>query len=64
MTKILLALNFKEIVVVEKTRSTWVYKEAEVALDEVKGLGVFIELEMKKETTPQEGKAFLRSLLV
>lgn len=43
--KIFRSIDIKETVVVEKTRSTWMYKEVEVAIDEVKNLGTFIELE-------------------
>lgn len=45
--KILLSLDFKEIVVVEKKRRVWYYKNTEIAIDEVKDLGCFIEIEAK-----------------
>ena len=40
-------LNFEELIVVEKNRSVWNYKDTEIAIDEVKELGSFIELEAK-----------------
>jgi len=40
-------LNFKHIVIVEKTRDIWHYKGAEIAIDDVKDLGFFIEIEAK-----------------
>ncbi len=43
--KILGALDAKPIVVVEKVRKAWDYKEYEVCLDSVQGLGDFVELE-------------------
>ena len=47
---ILKALNFKEYLVIDKTRKTYEYKdEFEIALDKVKGLGYFIEIEAKKD---------------
>ncbi len=44
---ILRRLDFREIVVVEKRRSTWMYKDVEIAIDEVTDLGSYIELEAK-----------------
>ncbi len=49
LKKIFESLNFKEIVVVEKTRSIWTYKNVEIAIDNVKDLGFFIELEAKND---------------
>ena len=58
--KILEALNFKSLVVVDKTRQTWRYLDFEIAMDSVKNLGEFVEIEYKgeaqadpKETTDQ-----------
>jgi len=47
LKKIFKNLNFKEIIVVEKIRSVWLYKDTEIAIDEVKDLGSFIEIEAK-----------------
>jgi len=43
--KILEALNFKSIVKVDKLRKTWIYKNYEIAMDSVKELGDFVEIE-------------------
>ena len=47
MEKILKFLDFKKIVTVEKKREYWMCGGIEVALDDVKGLGTFIEAEAK-----------------
>ena len=45
LKKILDVLNFKSIVKVDKLRKTWIYKDYEVAVDSVKELGDFVEIE-------------------
>lgn len=45
--KILGFLDFKNVITVEKQREYWMCGDIEVALDEVKGLGSFIEVEAK-----------------
>ena len=40
-------LNFKELITVEKNRNIWNFKDVEIAIDNVKDLGWFIELEDK-----------------
>jgi len=45
LKKILDVLNFKSVVKVDKLRKTWTYKDYEVAVDSVKGLGDFVEIE-------------------
>ena len=45
LKKILEVLNFKSLVIVDKTRRTWIYKEYEINLDSVKALGDFVEIE-------------------
>lgn len=54
--KILKALNFKSLVVVDKKRKVWMYKDFEISLDAVKGLGDFVELEYKgkKKVDPKK----------
>ena len=62
--KILNSLDFKEPIIVEKVRSTWEFKDVEIAIDDVKNLGRFIELEaIKHFGDPKEGKAYLYSIL-
>lgn len=43
--KILNVLNFKSIVTVDKLRKIWIYKDYEISVDSVKGLGDFVEIE-------------------
>lgn len=43
--KILAALNFNSIVVVDKLRKIFTYENYEIAIDSVKGLGDFVEIE-------------------
>ncbi len=45
LRKILDVLNFKSIVKVDKLRKTWIYKDYEINIDSVKGLGDFVEVE-------------------
>ncbi|MDD5182340.1 MAG: class IV adenylate cyclase [Candidatus Nanoarchaeia archaeon] len=57
-------LNFKELVTVEKNRNMWDYKDTEIAIDDVKGLGNFIELEAKGNfTSIEDAKKHLYSIL-
>ena len=43
--KILEALKFNSIVVVNKVRKIWTFKDYEIALDSIEGLGDFVEIE-------------------
>lgn len=45
LRKILGVLDFKFIVTVDKLRKTWTYKDYEIDVDSVKGLGDFVEIE-------------------
>jgi adenylate cyclase class 2 len=47
LTKILDALNFEKLVDVKKTRKAWEYKDTEVSVDSVTGLGEYLEVEYK-----------------
>lgn len=50
LKKILKALNFKKIITVEKRRSLFLYQNSlEIALDEVRDLGFYIEVETIKD---------------
>ena len=68
LRKIFLALDFKKLVTVEKTREIYIYDERfEIALDVVKDLGYFIEIEALKdfggvEATRRELFEFAKSL--
>lgn len=50
------ALNFKLLVTVDKIRKIWVYKNYEIALDSVKRLGEFVEIEYKNSKTIKKPK--------
>ena len=43
--KILVALDFKSIAIVDKNRKIWTYHDYEIAIDSVKNLGDFVEIE-------------------
>jgi len=47
LRKILEFLDFKKVVTVEKHREYWMCDKIEIALDEVKGLGAYVEAEAK-----------------
>jgi len=68
LKKILGSLNFKSLVRVDKERKIWEYKDYEIALDSIKGLGNFVEIEYmgKEEADPkkitQEMVDFLKNI--
>jgi predicted adenylyl cyclase CyaB len=47
MEKILKALEFKPLIVVDKKRAAYDYKKFEIAVDDVKDVGVVCEIEAK-----------------
>lgn len=62
--KIFESLNFKELVVVEKNRNSWMFKDVEISIDDIKKLGQFIELEiMTHFDDPKQAKEYLYTLL-
>lgn len=64
LMKILNSLDFKEILFIDKTRSIWEFDDVEIAIDEVKDYGVFIELELKSHhDNPKKAKKYLYSML-
>jgi len=64
MKKIFENLDYKEIIVVEKNRDIWEYKDVEISIDNVKELGYYIELEAKGAfDDPKDGKNYLYSIL-
>jgi len=48
------AINTKSLVIVDKLRKIWLYEDFEVAIDSVKGLGDFIEIEYKGTNTKKK----------
>lgn len=51
LSKIFNVLNMKIVATVNKKRSIWNYEDFEIALDQVKGLGDFLEIEYKGKDT-------------
>lgn len=47
LRKIFSALDIKPITTVNKKRQIWLYRNFEIAIDQVKGLGNFVEIEFK-----------------
>lgn len=68
LEKIFGVLDFSTVVIVDKKRKAYLFKDWEIALDEVKNLGNFVEIEYKGETVrdqkeiADEMKDFLRAL--
>lgn len=54
MRQILEKLDFREIVAVEKERNSWIWGKVEISIDEVNGLGSFIELEATERIEENE----------
>lgn len=55
--KILNALNFKSLTIVDKSRKIYIYGNYEIALDSVKNLGDFVEIEyISNEDNPDQTK--------
>lgn len=69
LQKLFAAIDIKPITVVDKKRQIWLYKDYEIAIDKVKNLGDFVEIEYKgKKKNPdpdkiaQEMIAFLKKI--
>lgn len=57
LRKIFAVIDIKPLITVDKERDIWLYKEYEVAIDKIKGLGDFVEVEYKgnnHELSPKE----------
>ena len=65
MRKILKVLDFKPIVTVDKTRKSWLYEAWKISLDEIKGLGDFVEIEYegKDNIEPEQETAKMVNFL-
>ncbi len=64
MEKMFKSLDFKQAVVVEKTRTTWTFKKTEIVIDKVTDLGFYIELEANQNfANPQDSKSYLYQIL-
>lgn len=54
LKKIFELLDFQEIIVVNKTRNSWIYDDVEISIDYVERLGAFIELEAMNKVNEDE----------
>ena len=63
MRKILESLNFKFIVVVDKKRKIWKYKDYEISMDSVKNLGDFVEIEYYGERHHDDHKEIIGEMI-
>ncbi len=63
MKKIFEVLDMKSIVLVEKTRKIWRWKDWEFAIDKVKGLGDFVEIEFKGDADLVDPKEVVGEML-
>ena len=64
MENMLKSLDFKEVIVVEKSRTTWLFEAVEIVVDEVSNLGSYIELEATKHfENPLDGRPYLFDVL-
>ncbi len=61
--EILMALNLKSIVTVDKLRKTWMFKDYEVAIDSVKNLGNFVEIEYMGKDEKADAKNITREMI-
>ncbi|MEN9625771.1 MAG: hypothetical protein RL557_99 [archaeon] len=58
-------LDFKELITVEKNRIVFNYKDTEIAIDDVQGLGTFIEIESNGNfVSVEETEKHLHSVLM
>jgi adenylate cyclase class 2 len=63
MRKILKALDFKSLVTVDKSRQVWRYLDFEIALDSVKNLGEFVEIEYKGKDENADPKTITEEMV-
>jgi len=64
LEKIFLALDIKPIVTVDKVRKIWTYKDYEIALDCIKGLGDFVEIEYKGRKTNKKPSEIIQEMII
>lgn len=61
--KIFTALDIKPLVIVEKTRKVWNYKDYEISLDSVKDLGDFVEIEYVGLRSTTDHKEIMQEMI-
>ena len=63
LRKIFQVLNFRSIAIVEKLRKVWNYKDYEIAVDSVKDLGDFVEIEFKGDDERRDPKEITKEMI-
>ena len=63
LEKILTALDMKVLVVVDKSRRIWNYKDYEISLDSIKELGDFVEIEYEGKGAQKEPKEITAEMI-
>lgn len=63
LQKIFTALDMKEVVVVDKIRKIWNYKNYKIALDSIKGLGNFVEIEYDGKETYEKPAEITKDMI-
>lgn len=64
MVGLLEQLGYTEKVVIKKSRSRWNYRAFEIVVDEVEGIGTFIEIELKQcDDSVDQGREQIYSLM-
>lgn len=63
MKRIMQALNFKSVTIVDKTRKSWDYKDYEVSMDSIKELGDFVEIEYKGDDKNADPKKITAGMI-
>jgi adenylate cyclase class 2 len=56
-------LNFKHLVTVDKIRKIWIYKDYEIAVDSVKNLGDFVEIEYIGKSEKVDSKEITKEMV-
>ncbi|MFP4656821.1 MAG: class IV adenylate cyclase [Candidatus Woesearchaeota archaeon] len=62
LRKLLLSNGLETVVLIDKKRKTYTYEDFEINIDEIKGLGVFIEVELVSEKV-EEAKKRIQNLM-
>lgn len=63
LEKIFQVLDLKEVITVDKLRQTYRYEDFEIALDSVKNLGDFVEIEYKGQLSGQDPAKVAKKML-
>jgi adenylate cyclase class 2 len=63
MQQMFAALDIKSLVIVDKTRTIYLWENFEVSLDHVEGLGDFVEVEYKGEARAEDAKEITDSMV-